>query len=643
MVDVSGSKRRSCLPFLLVFALIAILLAVYLLVGASRIITGVSDAQDAVGRAESAAGEFDLRAAQEEFRRADESLAKAESGAKFFGWTRPIPWLGDQVKAVSVILHAAGQSLDALDASLEIATDVYGVVQNYQDELEMLDEEQGSLTFGSLPDDVRQDLLQTLTRSSSELQRADVSLKLASEDLDELEGLNVTPRISQAIEPFQELLPDLIAASDFLVPFSESADDLAGIAIDRQWLLLFMNDMEIRPGGGFLGVYGLGTVRNGDIADLQVSDTFSVDALVQNDDSYRVAPPDPIRDYTGVDKWYFRDANWSPDFAESSRVSVQLLRQELAQAGRPVPEIHGVLGVTPTFASRLIELTGPITIEGEEFNSENLPTKLEFEVEQGYIEDGIAFEHRKAIVGELTDELADRLIELPIEQYPKLFATVARGFREKQVGLYSPDESVQAAFSDAGWSGKVGMKGHDDVLMVVDANMVALKSDPAVKRDIRYTIDKQGDDYVASTSITYDHTGEYDFFTSRYRTYTRVYAPPGSELISVHGAQSQATAQEDLGLASFGAFTVIEPGEKGTLTFVYRLPPSVAEAIESGVYELQVLKQMGAQNNALTLHLDFGKKVKAALPSEDRTNFGDAAYTSNTILDQNKSFVVELE
>lgn len=642
MVDVFGSKRRSYLPILLVAIVIAIALAVYLLIGASRVITGVSDAQEAIGRAESAAEELNLEQAQEEFRLADEALKKAESGAAFFRWTRIIPWVGDQVKAVSVILHAAGESLDALDASLDIATDVYAVVEEYQAELEALDEEE-EVTFASLPEDVRQDLLLTLSRSSDELQRVEVSLKLAEEDLNELEGLNVSPQISQAIEPFQELLPDLIGAAEFLVPFSASADDLAGIGMDRQWLILFMNDMEIRPGGGFLGVYGLATVRDGDITALDVSDTFSVDVLVQNDETYQVAPPDPIRDYIGVDKWYFRDANWSPDFAESSRVSVQLLRQELAQVGQPVPEVHGVIGITPTFASWLMDLTGPITIEGEEFNSENLPTKLEFEVEQGYIEDGIAFEHRKAIVGELTNELTDRLMELPLEQYPALFATVARGFTEKHVGLYSPDESTQASFADAGWSGKVDMKGHDDVLMVVDANMVALKTDPAVKRDIRYTIDKQANDYVASVSITYDHQGEYDFFTSRYRTYTRVYTPLGSELISVHGALSEATTQEDLGLTYFGAFTAIEPGETGVLTFVYKLPPSVAEAIDRGVYELRVLKQMGAQNNSLTVHLDFGKKVKAALPSEDRTNFGDTAYTSNTILDQNQSFVVELE
>jgi hypothetical protein len=63
--------------------------------------------------------------------------------------------------------------------------------------------------------------------------------------------------------------------------------------------------------------------------------------------------------------------------------------------------------------------------------------------------------------------------------------------------------------------------------------------------------------------------------------------------------------------------------------------------MRKGVYELAVFKQMGARDNALTLDLDFGKKLKSAEPNEDKADFGDTRYQVNTILDQNHVFTVQ--
>ncbi|HLD35070.1 MAG TPA: hypothetical protein VJB62_04365, partial [Patescibacteria group bacterium] len=35
--------------------------------------------------------------------------------------------------------------------------------------------------------------------------------------------------------------------------------------------------------------------------------------------SFVSAPPDALRTYLGIDKWSFRDSNWSPDFAISAQ------------------------------------------------------------------------------------------------------------------------------------------------------------------------------------------------------------------------------------------------------------------------------------------------------------------------------------
>ena len=114
---------------------------------------------------------------------------------------------------------------------------------------------------------------------------------------------------------------------------------------------------------------------------MSTSDVYSVDHAVAA--GYHVTAPVPISSHLGVDGWYFRDSNWSPDFATSTLDGVQLLRQEYASAGQPVPDVHGALMFTPTFISRLLTLIGPVTIDSQTFTPDNVADKLEYEVEQG--------------------------------------------------------------------------------------------------------------------------------------------------------------------------------------------------------------------------------------------------------------------
>jgi len=78
------------------------------------------------------------------------------------------------------------------------------------------------------------------------------------------------------------------------------------------------------------------------------------------------------------------------------------------------------------------------------------------------------------------------------------------------------------------------------------------------------------------------------------------------------------------------------------LIFEFALADEVVEGIESEDYTLTVFKQVGAQNNALTVDLNFGKNVTHATPSEDQNEWGDSAYRLNTILDQDLQIHVSL-
>ncbi len=648
--DKSSRSQKRRWIFWITLGVLVILLGTTLF-GVGRFFRGAGEAMAEFDKARSSLVAFEFEDAKEQIAGTEDAILLSRSGLTWLGWMRPLPWVGDQIEALSLTFDAAAVSLSALGNATQILEDVYIVMVEAEERLS-LDELGADFTLADLDDQARISLFETLHQSTSRLQEMQVELAIALASLSELKTLNVHEDIRALTLPFEETLPMLAAGVDLLTPVAASIGELSGLNEDRQWLVLFLNDNEMRPGGGFIGVYGLLLMHDGEIQTFQVDDSYAVDRLVENIEDYQIDPPEALTNYVGVDKWYFRDSNWSPDIRVASRDARVLFRQEYSAAGQPVPEVHGVLSLTLTFAGSILDVLGPITLDGIEFTGENLSQVLQYDVEFGYQDRNIPWEMRKAIIGVLAGEVLSRLFSLPIDDWPSMIETITSGFEEKRLALYSEDEDVQDVFLDAGWAGELSPDS-DDVLMLVDANMAAMKTDPYIERSVNYTITPDGDDYIAEAEIKYTHTGEFSPLVTRYRTYSRLYVPLGSELIDSSGALvndiildpwqngGEVTVADDLGFTSFGAFISIEPGEEGTLSFVYRLPPSVAEAIDHGFYELLVEKQMGALPYTLTLDLDFDKKIRAADPAEDKEALGDSVYELNTNLDQSMGFAVE--
>jgi len=625
----------------LLFVLLGVI-ALFLIVtlfGVGRFLSSSFQAQEDVQLTMESLSSLSFQQAQQQVDQAVQEAMDARFGLQFIGWTRALPWVGDHVEAVALLLDASIAGGEAFSEALSIAMAVEEVFLQSQDLLAESQVDQ-AYTFDTLPEGFKIALLQALSQRSDAFYQAAVKLDFASKELEGLDALHLSAGFEAAIAPLRDIVPALADTFDILAPVSQSLNAFAGLEEDKQWLLLFLNDTELRPGGGFMGVYGLMQISEGSIERMYVDDTYAIDQLVENAD-YHVVPPEPLQEYVGADKWYFRDANWSPDFAQSSADAITLLRQEFGVIGQPVPQIDGVLGVTPTLVSRLLEVIGPVTVDGIVFEPETFTETLEYEVEVNFANRGIAFENRKQIVSDLMNVLLEEFYDMPLERWPELFGVVHDGFVNKRIALYSTDEEAQRVFKEAGWSGVVDIGRAEDVLLVVDANMGALKSDYAIERDLTYAIEPDEDGYIATVSINYRHNGTFDYRTTRYRTYTRIYAPLGSTFLSVEGALSDVDVLEDLALVSFGAFTSIEPGESGTLTFRYRLPETIAHAVDEGVYQLALIKQMGAADHALTLELDFGKTVKSATPPESEEQFGDSAYRVNTIIDQDSVVTVQ--
>jgi len=366
-----------------------------------------------------------------------------------------------------------------------------------------------------------------------------------------------------------------------------------GEASEKNILVLFQNDLELRPGGGFIGAFGVIKLKNGKIADIEVQDTGNFDKNIPNTET----SPAPLADILGTENWKMRDSNWSPDF----RVNAEKAEYFYKLGGGPAfakatageaENIDAVIAINTLVLNSILEITGPVKIEGYpgEYRDENAILQLEYQVEKGYAEQGIEKAGRKNIMGELADILAQKMQNLSFSEQLALAKSMENHLKQKDIQLFFKDENLQKEIENINWAGRV--KDFDgDFLMAVDANLLSLKSDYCIKRKMDYSVDLSGDTPQAVLNITYNHTCRAkDWMTSDYRDWLRVYAPTGSYLTESSGETGDIQFSDELGKKVFGMRVDVPVGETKTITLKYRLP----QAIKDGNYRLLVQKQSGA-------------------------------------------------
>ena len=385
------------------------------------------------------------------------------------------------------------------------------------------------------------------------------------------------------------------------------APSFLGYDRPKTYLVLFLNNTEIRPGGGFIGSYAVIKANKGKIEIVETSGSENLDWQAPAD--FKIKPPYPITAYMNQEFWFFRDSNWSPDFPTSAKNSLWFYRFE---GGTDGSKIDGVVGLTPTVVEKMMEITGPLTVAGKTFESKTFTEELEYHVEYGYKKTGQEVEDRKTIIGDLSKALLNKIVSLPPWRWGDIWGGFITLLQEKQIMIFSNDDDLQSLLVRNDWSGSV-KQTTSDYLLVTDSNLASLKTDPVVKRKISYTLRPEGENFIGQVKITYDHQGQFDWRTTRYRTYVKVYVPEGAKLLKANDFidETKKTVAPDVGTelnkTFFGGFFSLEPQTKKTITVEYLLPPRITEQIKNGLYTLFVQKQLGTISHALTVDLNFGK------------------------------------
>jgi hypothetical protein len=305
-----------------------------------------------------------------------------------------------------------------------------------------------------------------------------------------------------------------------------TAPDLIGLGGRKKYGVLFQNNMELRPTGGFIGSFAVLSFENGKLYDMPVYDVYAADGQLKG----HVEPPKPIKDILGEANWYLRDSNFDPDFPTSARRSEWFIKKTLNL------DLDGTVGIDVNTLSTLLTAAGPLTIPdyNETITADNLYERTQFHAEVNFFPGST---QKKEFLSSVGDALFAKLPTLAGGQGLKLAAALGDSIDSKDtlISLVSP--SSERVFSTLNWNGQISdlpcpvpTNCQKDYLMVVDSNFGVNKANYFMKRQIEevITLNKNfSADHRLRLHYTNTSTSS-SWPAGAYKNYSRLYLPEGA-------------------------------------------------------------------------------------------------------------------
>lgn len=421
--------------------------------------------------------------------------------------------------------------------------------------------------------------------------------KQALSDLAAVSDTAIPGEFQKSFGDFKILFAAFVDDTQNMIEFVDTLEHVFGSDDFKRYLLVFQNNRELRPTGGFMGSFAVMDIQKGKILNLVVPPGGTYD--LQGQLTERVKPPTPL--LLTNDRWEFQDANWWPDFPASAQKMAWFY-----QHGRG-STVDGVIAVNATVFEKLLSIIGPLENEKHDvtLDSATALNALQYKVELDYDKKANT---PKAIIGDVLNQLLVKLQRGDSSDALKILVAMHSSLQEKEIQAYFTDAKTQNELKAFGWSGEiVSTDDTQDYLLVVNTNIQGQKSDAKIKQEIEHQAEVLPDGTVMDTVvIRRTHTGSVGemFYGKPNISYLRLYVPKGAILVQAGGFtpiaeklfrvpeeyakpdtdllkyETEHVFEEKTGTEMyssfkktvFGNWVVTNPGETSEVFFTYKLP-----------------------------------------------------------------------
>ena len=421
--------------------------------------------------------------------------------------------------------------------------------------------------------------------------------KQALSDFNEVKTQNLPTEYQQTFNEYRALFSSLVNDFSNLNDLGKSLPEIFGGKGMRRYLVVFQNEDELRPTGGFIGSFAVIDVKDGKIQNITVPPGGSYD--LQGQLTEFVEPPSPL--LISNKRWEFQDSNWFPNFEDSAQKMLWFFNKS-----RQITA-DGVIAVNSSVLTRLLAVMGPIKDDTRDLtlNTENAITTIQNTVEST---DAKNSKKPKQIITDLTPKFLEYFKNIDTAEAMPLLISLNEALQQKEIQVYFTDENSEQKAKEFGWAGQVlNTKNNQDYLMVINTNIQGQKSDAKIKQQIYHEALVQDDGTIIDNVIVKrEHTGTSNvkLYDQTNIDYIRIYVPAGSQLLSAEGftwpdekffrtpeswykkdtdlariesaetidGQSGTRITSEFDKTAFGNWMITEPGQTTVAKFSYRLP-----------------------------------------------------------------------
>lgn len=481
-------------------------------------------------------------------------------------------------------------------------------------------------------------------KTKEEINETVVRLKLLQQTIHALSKrlALLDQKLNSSLKPIltiQEKIKKATFTTQSIEKLLTHADILLGKYKERTYLLLFENNMELRPGGGFIGSFGIATFADYTLKSLEIKDVYEADGQLKT----HIEPPDAIYTYLHQPHWFLRDSNFSPDFSENFEKAEFFLERALGLKG-----FDGGAAITTTALNTIIGAFGSVYVPDyhEDINSDNFYIKTQIYAEKNFFPGSI---QKKSFLSSLTRSL---ILSLDRVSLTDLAYALKQSLDEKQIVWYVKDEVFKKNTNMINWQGKliapqcadVSKRCINDNLFPIDANVGVNKANFFISRliSIKVKIAKDGIiNHVVSISYKNDSPGDV-FPGGAYKNYFQIYLPKNSIIKEVTKNGTLVATYETRVTNHFtilAFYFEIPPQKTSDIQIAYRIKSIMQKG--NNTYQLVIQKQIGSINNDVNLEIQIPRTISIV-----SKNFPALAkergLVYNTTLSTDKIFVIEL-
>lgn len=399
---------------------------------------------------------------------------------------------------------------------------------------------------------------------------------------------------------FYQSVVDQAKSASVLMP------EITAIGGSKSYLVLLQNNLELRPGGGFIGSYAKLDFENGRLKNIKVDDIYNLDGALKE----VIAPPADLISDLGAQSLFLRDSNYEPDFPTSARQASFFYKKEAGEA------VHGVIAMDLKASGNLLDAVGGLELPeyGEAVNGSNLFEKSISHAETNFFPGSQA---KKNYLTSLQTQLFNKIFYLSKQNWPAIIQALSKSLKEKHVLIYLEDPSLFSHLVSSNWSG-VFPRGSEkkegetkDFLAIIESNMGANKVNYYIQRKITLNTSFTKEGKVGHRlKINYKNTSPSDVFPGgTYKNRLKIYAPFGSKLLRANIDEKDITKEftsfSDYERSGFSTLLQIPPKQQANLVFEYELPDPLSFAGNLNLYRMEIFKQAGVMSDPLDFVLTY--------------------------------------